>query len=144
MESGILSDTVRAIIDQAGGLGLRGAFAYIGASGLSYKCSEHYGEYRSASPSRLMANQGIIFVEYEIGLQCRVNGKRGQGWTLIIAYEPNDTYTVWLVEGHHGRKGDSMVLACHENVYCETLQSVIESTYDRAIQEHNDGFIPLS
>ena len=37
-----------------------------------------------------------------------------------------------------------MVLAHHEDVYCDTLQSVIEQTYDRAIQDHNDSFIPLA
>ena len=46
------------------------------------------------------------FVEYEVGLQCHVNGKRGHRWTLIIAYEPNDTYTVWLVKGRWGRKAE--------------------------------------
>ena len=37
-----------------------------------------------------------------------------------------------------------MVLACQRDVYADTLQSVIESTYDAAIRDHNDGFIPLS
>jgi hypothetical protein len=37
-----------------------------------------------------------------------------------------------------------MVLACHRDVYCDVLQSVIESTYDEAIRERNGGFIPLS
>jgi hypothetical protein len=49
---------------------------------------------------------------------------------------------VWLVEGHVGRKSDSMVLACHRKVYCDMLQSTIEQTYDPAIVEHNRGFIP--
>ena len=70
-------------------------------------------------------------------------GKLGRAWTLIIAYEPNDTYTIWLVERHRGRKPDSMVLACERDVYCDTLQGVIKAVYDRAIREHNQGFIPL-
>ena len=80
---------------------------------------------------------------YEVGAQCRVNGKRGRAWTLVIAYEPDDTYTVWLVEGHKGRKPETMVLACHRDIHCDTLQRAIEQTYDRAITEHNSGFIPL-
>jgi hypothetical protein len=36
-----------------------------------------------------------------------------------------------------------MVLACHRDVYCDTLQAAIEAAYDRAIVEHNEGFIPL-
>ena len=138
-----LPETVQAIIAQAGGLGLRGAFAYVGAQHFSYRCAEALGEYRSSRPSRLVSEGGQAFVDYEVGLQCRVNGKTGHLWTLIIAYEPTDVYTVWLVEGHRDRKPSEMVLACHRDVYCDTLQAVIEAVYDRAIQEHNQGFIPL-
>ena len=137
-------DTIRAILDQAGGLGLRGAFTYIGASQFTYRCPEPHGEYRSSRPSRLQAEGGQGFVDYDVGLQCGVNGKRGHAWTLIVAYEPDDTYSVWLVEGHAGRQPGSMVLACQRDVYCDTLQGVIEQVYDRAIREHNEGFIPLS
>ena len=37
-----------------------------------------------------------------------------------------------------------MVLACLRDVYCDTLQGVIEAAYDEAIRTHNQGFIPLS
>ncbi|MCZ7636695.1 MAG: hypothetical protein M5U12_12090 [Verrucomicrobia bacterium] len=144
MKPEILPETVQAIIAQAGGLGLHGAFTYIGAQTFSYRCAERVGEYRSSRPSRLVSEAGQAFVEYEVGLQCRVNGKRGRRWTLIIAYEPDDTYTVWLVEGHRGRQAGSMVLACDRDVYCDTLKGVIEAVYERAIREHNGGFIPLS
>ena len=144
MKLASLPDTVQAIFAQAGGLGLRGAFVYIGAQHFTYRCPEMVGEYRSSYPSQLKSEAGVGFVDYEVGLQCRVNGKRGHRWTLIIAYEPNDVYTVWLVEGHRGRQPGSMVLACQRDVYCDTLQGVIEAVYDRAIQEHNGGFIPLS
>jgi hypothetical protein len=144
MENRSLADTIQAILAQAGGLGLRGAFVYVGASHLTYRCAEPHAEYRSGRTSRLVSNQGACFLDYEVGLQCCVNGKRGRAWTLIIAHEPNDTSTVWLFEGHQGRQADSMVLAHHEDVYCDMLQAVIEQTYDRAIQEHNRGFIPLS
>jgi hypothetical protein len=141
MKSDTAPDTIQAIIAQAGGLGLRGAFVYVGASAFSYRCAEPVGEYRSSRLSRLVSENGLALVEYEVGLQCRVNGKRGRAWTVIIAYEPDDTYTVWLVEGRRGP--GSMVLACQRDVYCDTLQSVIEAAYDRAIHEHNQGFIPL-
>ena len=144
METRSIPETIRTIIAQAGGLGLTGAFTYVGASQFTYRCAETEGEYRSSRPSRLVSEAGLGFIDYEVGLQARVNGKRGRSWTLIIAYEPDDTYTVWLVEAWRGRKAGSMVLACHRDVYCDTLQSVIESTYDEAIHEHNGGFIPLS
>jgi hypothetical protein len=138
-----LPDTIQAIVTQAGGLRLRGAFVYVGAHNLTYRCPEPVGEYRSSYQSRLMSEAGLGFVEYEVGLQCYVNGKRGHRWTLVIAYEANDTYTVWLVEGHRGRKPDTMVLACVREVFCDTLRGTIEAVYDRAIREHNQGFIPL-
>ena len=37
----------------------------------------------------------------------------------------------------------TMVLACQRNVFCDTLRGTIEAVYDRAIREHNQGFIPL-
>ena len=136
-------ETVQAIIAQAGGLGLRGAFVSIGAQHFTYRCAEPHGEYRSSRPSRLVSEGGQGFVDYEVGLQCRVNGKPGHAWTLIVAYEPTDVYTVWLVEAHRERKPSEMVLACHRDVYCDTLQGVIEAAYDEAIRTHNQGFIPL-
>ena len=145
MQLASLPETVQTIIAQAGGLGLHGAFTYIGASAFSHRCAEMVGEYRSSRPSRLKSEGGESFIDYEVGLECRVNGKPGRRWTLVIAYEPDDTYTVWLIEGRRRRQlSSSIVLACDRDVYCDTLQSVIEAVYDRAIREHNSGFIPLS
>jgi hypothetical protein len=39
-----LPDTIRAIVNQAGGLGLRSAFVYVGAHNLTYRCPEPVGE----------------------------------------------------------------------------------------------------
>lgn len=39
-----LPETVQTIIAQAGGLGLQGAFAYIGASAFSHRCAEAVGD----------------------------------------------------------------------------------------------------
>jgi len=139
-----IPDTVQAIIAQAGGLGMRGAFIYVGARDITYCCAEPDGEYRSSRQSRLVSKRGRGSVDFEVGVKFRVNGRRGRNWKVVIAYEPDDTYTVWLVEGHKQREASSMVLACHRDVYCDTLQSVIEATYDAAIREHNQGFIPLS
>ena len=143
MELKSLPETIRTIIEQAGGFGLNGAFAYIGANRFVYRCSCPTGECRPDHPSKLTTDEGSAFVDFEVGLSCRVNGRRGRGWTLIIAYEPDDTYTVWLVEGHDKRTADTMVLACERDVYCDTLRITIECAYDKAIQEHNGGFISL-
>lgn len=143
MEPRTLPETIQTIIEQAGGFGLAGAFAYVGAQRFVYRCPCPTGECRPDHPSKLTTGDPKPFVQFEVGITCRVNGKRGRNWTLIIAYEPNDTYTVWLVEGHERRTADTMVLACKRDVYCDTLRSTIECAYDTAIQDHNRGFIPL-
>ncbi len=48
-----------------------------------------------------------------------------------------------MYETHAGRTADSMVLACHREVYNDMLKDVIEQAYDRAIETQNGGFIPL-
>lgn len=136
-----IPDTIQTIIDQCGGRGLNGAFVYVGASEFCYRCAQPDGEYRSGFPSKTEAGQpGVSF---DVGLRFRVNGRRGQAWTTIIAYEPDDTYTVWLVR-LVGRARRFEVLACHRDVYCDELKGVVERTYDDAIQRLNRGFIPLS
>ncbi len=139
-----LPDTIQVIFATACGLDIRGAFVYVGAHQLRYRCAEASGEYRSGFESRLITKNGMPDVEFDVGLQFRVNGKPRKVWTVLIAYEPNDTYTVWLYEAKGGRTADSMVLACHREVYNDMLKEVIEQTYDQAIQTHNAGFIPLS
>ena len=136
-----IPETIRTIVEQAGGFGLQGAFTYTGAEAFTYRCAQMEGEYRSGRPSCLMADDRRI--DFEVGLSCRVNGKSGRDWRMIIAYEPDDTYAVWLVEGHPKRTVDTMVLACHRDVYCDTLKTTVERTYDEAIRQHNGGFIPL-
>ena len=142
MDAASIPETIRTIIDQAGGLGLRGAFTYVGARQFRYRCAQPDGEHRSAYTSRLASEDGPPRVDFNVGLQFLVNGRPGRKWTAVIAYEPDDVYSLWLVEWHPGRKADSMILACVRDVYCDTLQSVIEDTYDHAIAEHNEGFIP--
>lgn len=138
-----LPDTIQSIISQAGGLGMQGAFVYVGAGPFSYSCPQPEGECRPDKQSWLALSGELGSVEFEVGLAFRVNGRRGRNWTMVVAYEPDDTYTVWLTEGHPARRAESMVLACHRDVHCDTLQSVIEGTYDEAIQTHNDGVIPI-
>jgi hypothetical protein len=135
-------ETIRTIIEQCGGMGLRGAFVYVGAQEFSYKCPNVRGECRG-SPSNI-TEHGLV--DYGVGLTFRVNGKRGANWRMMIAYEPDDTYSVYLwrraypKEEEKGLRG--VVLESADDVYCDTIKSVVEQMYDRAIKEHNDGFIP--
>ena len=144
MKAKALPDTIQAIIEQAGGLGLSGAFTYVGASAFLYQCERASGECRSGTRSRLVTEKGRASEVADVFLRFRVNGKRGRCWTMLVAYEPDDTYTVWLVDYHPKRKPAETVIDRVNDVYCDTLQGVIEHVYDQAIATHNSGFIPLS
>ena len=52
MKTESLPETVQAIIAQAGGLGLRGAFVYIGAQNFTYRCAKHRRPVRRHAPAR--------------------------------------------------------------------------------------------
>jgi hypothetical protein len=86
-------------------------------------------------------------VDWDVGLCFRVNGRRKQDWRIMVAYEPSDTYTVYLwrtakpTEERAGLRG--VVINRLDDVYGEDLKGVVEQMYDRAIKEHNGGFIPI-
>jgi hypothetical protein len=135
-------DTIRTIIEQCGGMGLRGAFVYVGAQEFNYKCPNVRGECRGSRSE--VTKEGLV--DYGVGLTFKVNGKRGANWRMMIAYEPDDTYSVYLwrraypKDEEKGLRGN--VIDVLNDVYCDTLKGVVEQMYDRAIKEHNDGFIP--
>lgn len=139
--------TIQQIIEQAGGFGLSGALVYCGTRKWSFKHpatnldTSCYPEKQSRLSSE---GRPLPEVDYTVGLSAHVNGKRGKDWTLIVAYEPDDTYTVWLVEGHSRRTADSTVISHRRDVHAEDLQGVIEYLYDGAIKTANGGFIPIS
>ena len=135
--------TIRTILQQMGGTGIKGALAYVGGQPSGYKCPQSDSEYRSGYRSH--EDEATGQVVWDVGLAFRVNGKRGQQWTMIVVYEPNDTYSVWLWRLLHwrerltGKVGE--VISHQDDVYCDMLQEVVEHMYDRAIQKHNQGFI---
>lgn len=137
--------TIRTIIEQMGGRGLRGALVYCGAHQLTYKCPRVEMEARPGSRS-CVTPEGLL--DYEVGLTFRVNGKHRQHWTMLVAYEPDDTYSVYLwrkatpSEQRAGIYG--VALDRRDDVYNDNLQEVVERVYDSAIKKHNNGFIPLS
>lgn len=100
-------------INQLGGTGLHGALVYIGT-------------------------RHIIKGKDYIGLV--VNGKPGYKWMIKITLHPSDTYIIELIASR-GDKAENLDKL--ENVYCDQLQTVVEQMYDKAINEHNHGFIPL-
>lgn len=137
----LLPYTIRTIIQQAGGLGLQGAFAFIGAHSFMYSCREHDQECRSRFMSKRITSTATgEAVIVDVHLSFLVNGRRGFKWVMQIAYEPDDTYTVWLSQSR-GRR--ITILDERRDVYCDMLQEVIERVYDEAIEKHCNGFIPI-
>lgn len=133
--------TITAIIEQCG-RGLGGAFCYVGAHRFAYKCTVHEGEHRGAYFAK-ETPEGCL--DYDVGLAFQVNGPAGQNWTMVVAYEPDDTYSVWLwrTAQERGDKRGEILLQAHD-VYGDALQPVIEAMYDQMIKKHCGGFIPCN
>ena len=143
METRSLPETIRTIIAQAGGLGLAGAFTYVGASQFTYRCAQAEGEYRSGRPSRLVSEAGLGFVDYEVGLRPESTASAGERGPSSLPTNPTTlTRSGWSRRGR-GRRPNRWSWPV-TGTFIDVLQSVIESTYDEAIREHNGDFIPLS
>ena len=124
--------------------GMVGALNYVGGHELFFNHPpdgrDH--ECRSSFHSH-MADNGRL--SYEVGLSFRVNGKPGEHWQMTIAYEPDDTYTIWLVR-NAGRRlsrvgAASEVVASMEQVNGDDLQYAVESVYDEAVKAPR-GIVP--
>jgi hypothetical protein len=135
--------TISAILQQLGS-GLSGALCYVGASQLQHRCQPGDHECRPPKRSERRADGGI---SWDVGLMFKVNGRRGQDWRILISYEPDDTYSVYLsrkAKIKETREGlFRVILDSASDVYCSELQRMIEVMYDKAIKEYNDGFIPI-
>lgn len=118
--------------------GMIGALAYVGGSELffNHPASGRDGECRSTFWSYL---DDCGTLKFEVGLGFRVKSKPGENWRMIVAYEPNDTYTVWLLHAStsHGwlhAETSGEMIACVNNIKDEELQHVVESVYDTALK----------
>jgi len=83
-------------------------------------------------------------VQMAVGIYFRVNTTRKI--YIYVAYEPDDTYTVYLWQENTATKffktGQfGMVLDERHGIYCDELSGTIEAIYDKYINEHQHGFI---
>jgi len=133
--------TIQTIIDQMGGRGIRGAFVYIGASQLVWKHPKTNTTYECRSGFQSNEDEhGCI--NSDVSLQFTVNGKRGELWKMLVAYEPDDTYSVWIWRNKSDIPGKiGSVIEVARDVYCDGLKGTVEHMYDKAIKTHNQGFI---
>lgn len=131
---------IQQMIEQLG-QGYSGALIYTGGHDLIYRCRPDGSRPDPSSVTEAGA------IEFQTGLQFRVNGRRNAGWKIFVSLEPNDTYTVRLwrralpTEQATGLAG--VILDTANDVYCDDLQLTVEGMYDTAIEKFNQGFIPL-
>jgi hypothetical protein len=114
--------------------GMVGALDYVGGHELFFNHPPNGRDHECRSRFRShIGDNGRL--KYEVGLSFRVNGKPGENWRMTIAYEPDDTYSVWLTRDV-ARRHLSMteVLASADQVGSDDLQHVVESIYDEAVK----------
>jgi hypothetical protein len=114
--------------------GMVGALDYVGGHELFFNHPPNGRDHecRSSFHSHI-GESGRL--KYEVGLSFRVNGKTGENWRMTVAYEPDDTYSVWLLRDAT-RRHLSMpdVLAGMDQVSSDDLQHAVESIYDGAMK----------
>lgn len=119
--------------------GMVGALDYVGGHELFFNHPPNGRDHECRSRFRSHVGENGR-LKYEVGLSFRVNGKPGENWRMAIAYEPDDTYSVWLMRDV-ARRHLSMpeVLASADQVGSDDLQHVVESLYDEAakVSERN-------
>lgn len=125
--------------------GMVGALNYVGGHELFFNHPPNGRDHECRSSFRShVADNGRL--SYEVGLSFRVNGKPGENWQMTIAYEPDDTYTVWLLRDANRRKLRaglmSEVLASVEQITGDDLQHAVESIYDEAVKAPR-GVVPV-
>ena len=125
---------IQAIIDQMGGRGMNGALLYTGATGLTFKDATPE---RTPTASYFDKETGAI--HFDVGLMFKVNMRHGQTWKVVVALDPGDTYSVYLL---HVAGIKTFTLTCklsdladsYTGVYADMLQDIVETVYDNQLQ----------
>lgn len=126
--------------------GMVGAIHYVGGRELFFNHPPNGRDHECRSSFRShIADNGRL--NYEVGLSFRVRGKPGEQWQMTIAYEPDDTYTIWLLRSPGRRQSragaTSEVVASVEQVNGDDLQHTVESIYDEALKAPRE-VIPMA
>lgn len=131
--------TINTIATQLGS-GINGALCYVGAHGFSYECPPGHDIVARPDSSSSITPNGLV--DYGVGLAFKVNGPPRAGWKIIVTYEPDDTYSVYMTRPpkkivefkRQGLRG--VVLDQASDVYCDNLKQVVENMYDRALKKY--------
>lgn len=124
------------------GHGMVGALDYVGghelffnhpACGRDHQCHSSFHSY--------VGENGRL--KYEVGLTFRVRARPGENWRMTVAYEPDDSYTVWLMRDA-GPQPLSMseVLTTRGEINSDDLQDAVESIYDAAVKTSERDLVP--
>jgi hypothetical protein len=131
---------IQTMMDQMGGRGISGAFAYIGASGIGFSDTD------GGKPITSRFDGGTGTITFEIGLIFKVNMRRGQTWKMVVALDGDDTYAVYLMHCYGTRTAAKLgrlaelVDSC-KGVYCDMLKQIVEGMYDKKM--HQFGGFPI-
>lgn len=119
------------IYDQLNGGKIYGAITYCGGREV------RYGPFNPAYP-QVEPDEHSLF-DFANCLRFRPNTRRKT--LVIIAIQPDDTYTVWFWREKKDHTGE--IITRSDGVYCDTLQTVVERLYDDYIRQYQKGWIHL-
>ena len=77
--------------------------------------------------SRIEPDSGLL--DYEVGVEFPVRGTKGTIWTLVVAREPDRSFSVWLLSREGGKPSP---LAMAHRVQSENLLMACMQIYDSA------------
>jgi len=132
------------MLDQIGVRKTTGPYVCSGGRGLTYADPNRNG--LGKSDGSLVTQDGLI--EAGCHVRWQVNAGRRQRTMIYVTLESDDTYTVRLWQKTtqaHARKTGVYGKVLYENtdVYCYNLSEICASVYDKFLQDHCDGFLPL-
>ena len=127
--------------------GMVGALVYVGGHDLFFNHPAR-GRDTECRPSFRSHLDSSGVLKYEVGLSFRVKGRTDENWSMVVAYEPDDTYTVWLLRAclprHRLQTGQlAEVVNSLDNVKDDDLQHAVESVYDGAMGTLSEELIPI-
>jgi hypothetical protein len=135
--------TITTMLAHMGGFTFRGAPVRLGVDrrNVTFRHPDYGFEEEVRGEQPYWAIEG--YLHYTVGIDLPVNGKRSEGWRMIVSLDGNDLYSVWLIASDYKGQGRPHMLEAASSVYAEDLIVVMDDIHTRAIEEYCDGFIPL-
>lgn len=120
-----------------------GLLKHVGANTIDYNCPKYDGICKPSFHSKANSYGSL---DFEVGCQFEVNAPKGKSheqWRMVVAFESNSTYTVYLTRAATGAEAlhaiAGVVLDEVRDVTNAKLSDVVRSMHDRAIEKYSDG-----